>query len=150
MCPTRDCRAFSSALGSHHLRGERLPLCGRDTDDDAFSSDFFADLCHDLWECPDRRCGLQRSLPAEVQSWLGKGGILQLRRMRQCMVEKKTRRAKRVGNTRTACASVATPGAALGLEVLTTVFSGILVPNIPRLADHAAGRFGVSGQAHGR
>jgi hypothetical protein len=53
--------------------------------------------------------------------------------------QKKTRRAKHAGNTLTAFASAATPGPALGLEAPTIVFSATLVPNIPRLASHAAG-----------
>lgn len=53
--------------------------------------------------------------------------------------QKRTLRVKRAGNTLTAFASAATPGPALGLEAPTIVFSATLVPDIPRLAEHAAG-----------
>ena len=53
--------------------------------------------------------------------------------------QKRTLRVKHAGNTLTAFATAATPGPVLALEAPTIVFSATLVPNIPRLADHAAG-----------
>jgi hypothetical protein len=143
MCPARDCRVLPPAVTSHCGNPTTCAVsgcpCGRDTGHDAFLYDRLADFDRDLWECPDRRSGVQRSLPAEVQSWLGKGRVLSpVTTSASVCGQKRTLRVKRAGNTLTAFASAATPGPALGLEAPTIVFSATLVPNIPRLADHAA------------